>query len=182
MWVSSWNEKPTEARTCSLNSSSCLLCLAIDERLWRAGSSCLDSNVSTLLGAFLRRSSLLTDCSLWRQRHCLLQHHGTLSSLVSIVPQSLANKFQIFIESGYSTNSALLASMGTGILNWVFAIPAVFTIDKWGRRNLLLFTFPFLAIFLLWTGFSFWFQAPKAKVGMVTTGMYLFGEETCLSQ
>jgi MFS family permease len=80
----------------------------------------------------------------------------------------------IFIESGYSTNSALLASMGTGILNWVFAIPALFTIDRWGRRNLLLFTFPFLAIFLLWTGFSFWFTANQTKVGMVTTGMYLF--------
>jgi hypothetical protein len=61
--------------------------------------------------------------------------------------------------------------MGTGILNWVFAIPAVFTIDRWGRRNLLLFTFPFLAITLLWTGFSFWFHDNKTKVGMVTTGM-----------
>ncbi|KIX06369.1 uncharacterized protein Z518_04345 [Rhinocladiella mackenziei CBS 650.93] len=80
----------------------------------------------------------------------------------------------IFIESGYSTTSALLASMGTGILNWIFAIPAVFTIDWWGRRNLLLFTFPWLAVFLLWTGFSFWFHNDKAKVGMVTTGMYLF--------
>ena len=64
--------------------------------------------------------------------------------------------------------------MGTGILNWVFAIPALFTIDIWGRRNLLLFTFPFLSIFLLWTGFSFWFTGKKTEVGMVTTGMYLF--------
>jgi MFS family permease len=75
----------------------------------------------------------------------------------------------IFIESGYSVTSALLASMGTGILNWVFAIPALFTIDRWGRRNLLLFTFPFLAIFLLWTGFSFWFHNTKTKVGMVSS-------------
>lgn len=64
--------------------------------------------------------------------------------------------------------------MGTGILNWVFALPAVFTIDRWGRRNLLLFTFPFLCATLLWTGFSFWFKNNKTKVGMVTTGMYLF--------
>ncbi|KKP03724.1 hypothetical protein THAR02_04176 [Trichoderma harzianum] len=82
----------------------------------------------------------------------------------------------IFIESGYSTNSALLASMGTGILNFVFAIPAVFTIDRWGRRNLLLFTFPFLCLFLLWTGMSFFIpdDGTKKRVGMVTTGMYLF--------
>ncbi|OAG38845.1 hypothetical protein AYO21_06876 [Fonsecaea monophora] len=80
----------------------------------------------------------------------------------------------IFLSSSYSVSAALLASMGTGILNWVFALPAVFTIDRWGRRNLLLFTFPFLAIFLLWTGFSFWFDDKKTKVAMVTTGMYLF--------
>ncbi|KAK2767414.1 hypothetical protein FQN54_003570 [Arachnomyces sp. PD_36] len=84
----------------------------------------------------------------------------------------------IFIESGYSTSSALLASMGTGILNWVFALPAFFTIDTWGRRNLLLFTFPFLSIFLFWSGFSFWIEAgikeSKKRLAMVTTGMYLF--------
>ncbi|KAJ4311885.1 hypothetical protein N0V84_010205 [Fusarium piperis] len=79
-----------------------------------------------------------------------------------------------FIESGYSTNSALLASMGTGILNWVFALPALFTIDKWGRRNLLLFTFPWFSVFLLWTGLAFYANSDKAKVGLVTTGMYLF--------
>lgn len=84
----------------------------------------------------------------------------------------------IFTQSGFSQSSALLASMGTGILNWVFALPAFFTIDTWGRRNLLLFTFPFLALCLLWTGFSFWIDpnnmTSKARVGMVTTGMYLF--------
>ncbi|KAK3176159.1 hypothetical protein OEA41_007482 [Lepraria neglecta] len=81
----------------------------------------------------------------------------------------------IFTQSGYSESSALLASMGTGILNWVFALPAFLTIDTFGRRNLLLFTFPFLAIFLFWTGFSFWISDVKPKrVGMVTTGMYLY--------
>jgi MFS family permease len=64
--------------------------------------------------------------------------------------------------------------MGTGILNWVFAIPAIFTIDKWGRRNLLLFTFPFLCLTLIWTSLSFLFTNQKTKVAMVTTGMYLF--------
>ncbi|KAE8160082.1 hypothetical protein BDV40DRAFT_290397 [Aspergillus tamarii] len=84
----------------------------------------------------------------------------------------------IFTESGYSIQEALLASMGTGILNWVFALPAFFTIDTWGRRNLLLFTFPFLAICLFWAGFSFWIEEgikySRKRVAMVTTGMYLF--------
>ncbi|KAL4888165.1 hypothetical protein BDV59DRAFT_211489 [Aspergillus ambiguus] len=80
----------------------------------------------------------------------------------------------IFTESGYGIQQALLVSMGTGILNWVFALPAFFTIDTWGRRNLLLFTFPFLAICLFWSGFSFWIEETKKRVAMVTTGMYLF--------
>ncbi|KAL9599631.1 MAG: hypothetical protein Q9219_003715 [cf. Caloplaca sp. 3 TL-2023] len=88
----------------------------------------------------------------------------------------------IFIRGGYSLNSALLASMGTGILNWVFALPAFFTIDKFGRRPLLIFTFPFLAIFLLWTGLSFFIDQPPSeaettksvpRVAMITIGMYL---------
>ncbi len=65
--------------------------------------------------------------------------------------------------------------MGTGILNWVFALPAFFTIDTFGRRNLLLYTYPFLAVFLFWTGFSFWIkQIRPSRIAMVTAGMYLF--------
>ncbi|KAI9655573.1 MAG: hypothetical protein M1821_005366 [Bathelium mastoideum] len=89
----------------------------------------------------------------------------------------------IFEQGGYGRNSALLASMGTGILNWVFALPAFFTIDTFGRRNLLLTTFPFLALTLLWTGMSFFIppdenpvthKVQSARIGMITTGMYLF--------
>ena len=92
----------------------------------------------------------------------------------------------IFEDAGYSLNSALLSSMGTGILNWVFALPAFFTIDRFGRRPLLIFTFPFLAITLLWTGLSFFIDEPPGgndgtspvkstkRVAMITTGMYLY--------
>lgn len=74
--------------------------------------------------------------------------------------------------------------MGTGILNWVFALPAFFTIDTFGRRLLLLVTFPFLAITLLWTGMSFFICETDAegncigncttRTAMITTGMYLY--------
>lgn len=43
----------------------------------------------------------------------------------------------IFEQSGFSTLSALGASMGFGVINFLFAIPAVYTIDTFGRRNLL---------------------------------------------
>lgn len=72
--------------------------------------------------------------------------------------------------------NALAASLGFGIINFLFALPAVYTIDSFGRRNLLLFTFPLMAIFLLFTGFSFWIPADSdARVGCVTLGIYLFG-------
>jgi hypothetical protein len=44
----------------------------------------------------------------------------------------------VFTEGGYSVDQALYASLGFGAVNFVFAIPAVFTIDTFGRRSLLL--------------------------------------------
>ncbi|KAL9054520.1 MAG: hypothetical protein Q9206_003501 [Seirophora lacunosa] len=63
--------------------------------------------------------------------------------------------------------------MGFGIINFLFAIPAFYTIDTFGRRNLLLCTFPFMAIFQLLTGLGFLLEG-KAQLAMVMTGMYLF--------
>lgn len=48
----------------------------------------------------------------------------------------------IFKESGISDYTALWASFGFGLINFLFAWPAVWTIDTFGRRTLLLFTFP----------------------------------------
>ena len=52
---------------------------------------------------------------------------------------------QIFLDGGFSPISALSASLGFGLVNWLFAIPAVYTIDTFGRRNLLLTTFPLVS-------------------------------------
>ncbi|KAK9465697.1 hypothetical protein V1512DRAFT_265182 [Lipomyces arxii] len=81
----------------------------------------------------------------------------------------------IFRSSGFSEISALLASMGFGIVNFLFALPAVYTIDTFGRRNLLLVTFPLMAAFLLFTGFSFFIPEETARTGCVALGIYLFG-------
>jgi hypothetical protein len=61
----------------------------------------------------------------------------------------------IFRDAGFSESQALLTSMGTGITNFVFAVPAIYTIDTFGRRNLLLTTFPLMGLCLLWCGMSF---------------------------
>ncbi|ODV98143.1 hypothetical protein PACTADRAFT_185445 [Pachysolen tannophilus NRRL Y-2460] len=82
----------------------------------------------------------------------------------------------IFVKSGFSVISAMIASWGYGMISFVFVIPALLTIDSFGRRNLLLFAFPLMSGFLLMTGFAFWIpdDHEHAKVGVICLGIYLF--------
>ncbi|KAI5457153.1 major facilitator superfamily domain-containing protein [Mariannaea sp. PMI_226] len=81
---------------------------------------------------------------------------------------------EIFKMAGYSRSRALFASLGGGAINWVFALPAVWTIDTFGRRNLLLLTFPLMAICLFWTGFSLRIEDEETRVPLLATSMYIF--------
>ncbi|KAK4901197.1 hypothetical protein LTR27_001754 [Elasticomyces elasticus] len=86
----------------------------------------------------------------------------------------------IFETAGFSRSNALLVSMGTGITNFLFAIPAIYTIDTFGRRNLLLVTFPLMAICLFWCAFSFLIpnapngDVPTAKLGSIAAAIFTF--------
>jgi len=82
----------------------------------------------------------------------------------------------ILVNSGFSEIDAMLSSWGFGIINFLFAIPAFFTIDRLGRRALLLITFPLMAIFLLMAGLGFLIPEgdQSARVGVILTGVYLF--------
>ncbi|KAL2675649.1 hypothetical protein Neosp_011839 [[Neocosmospora] mangrovei] len=84
----------------------------------------------------------------------------------------------IFQKASYSLSEALLVSMGGGIINFLFAIPAIYTIDTFGRRNLLLVTFPLMAACLFFTAGTFQIDAgnaySQARIGCITTGLYLF--------
>ncbi|KAI9617784.1 hypothetical protein H4Q26_012648 [Puccinia striiformis f. sp. tritici PST-130] len=85
---------------------------------------------------------------------------------------------QVFIEAGFNRKAALLTTMGTGLVNWIFAIPALYTIDTFGRRNLLLTTFPAMAVCLLATGMAFYIpnDGPDdhRRVGVVAASIYLY--------
>lgn len=81
----------------------------------------------------------------------------------------------IFAEAGYSTKQCLLASFGFGLVNFVFAFPAIWTIDTFGRRNLLLFTFPNMAWCLVVAGCLFLVPDDVgARVPLIATFIYLF--------
>ncbi|BGP49476.1 hypothetical protein JCM10450v2_005367 [Rhodotorula kratochvilovae] len=80
----------------------------------------------------------------------------------------------IFREAGFSEISALGASLGFGAINWIFAAPAFWTIDTFGRRTLLLISFPLMAVFLLMTGFAFWIpKESTAHIAVIALGIYL---------
>ncbi|KAL4882907.1 hypothetical protein BJY04DRAFT_226921 [Aspergillus karnatakaensis] len=81
----------------------------------------------------------------------------------------------IFAEAGATGNGPLWASWGFGLVNFLFAFPALWTIDTFGRRSLLLFTFPQMAWTLLAAGFSFYVpEDSKAHLGLIALFVFLF--------
>lgn len=87
----------------------------------------------------------------------------------------------IFSKAGFSDRQALYASLGFGAINFLFAFPAIFTIDTFGRRSLLLFTFPNMCWSLLVAGGGTLIQKDlpegtlsPARLGVVATFVYIF--------
>ncbi|KAJ5994999.1 hypothetical protein N7481_001976 [Penicillium waksmanii] len=81
----------------------------------------------------------------------------------------------IFSLAGANNIHALLASWGFGLINFIFAWPAVWTIDTFGRRGLLLFTFPNMCWTLLAAGFCYWIpSSSNAHLGMIAFFIYIF--------
>jgi MFS family permease len=81
----------------------------------------------------------------------------------------------IFVNAGFSQTVALLVSWGFGMTMFVFAIPALYTIDRWGRRTLLLATFPNMFWTLLATGLSFYITTEStARLALIATFIFLF--------
>ncbi|KAK9370563.1 hypothetical protein V1509DRAFT_616184 [Lipomyces kononenkoae] len=81
----------------------------------------------------------------------------------------------IFSQAGASNITALLASFGFGLVNFVFAWPAIWTIDTFGRRGLLLFTFPNMGWTLLGAGMCYFIPSTSnAHLGLVTLFIYIY--------
>ncbi|KKY20426.1 putative sugar transporter [Diplodia seriata] len=82
----------------------------------------------------------------------------------------------IFEQAGAGAFGALMATFGFGLVNFLFALPAVTTIDTFGRRGLLLFTFPQMFWTLLAAGFCFYIpKESSAHLGLIAFFVYLFG-------
>lgn len=106
---------------------------------------------------------------------------ATLASFTVMIAQQMCGiniiafySSTIFADAGFSSKSALLASWGFGLINFVFAFPAIRTIDSFGRRSLLLFTFPQMAWTLLTAGLCTLIPAGTAHLALVAMFVYIF--------
>lgn len=80
----------------------------------------------------------------------------------------------IFAEAGASEVVSLGASLGWGACNFLFALPAIWTIDVFGRRTLLCIGFPLMSLALWFTGASFNIpEGSTARIACVALGTYL---------
>ncbi|KAG6088890.1 hypothetical protein E4U15_004883 [Claviceps sp. LM218 group G6] len=86
---------------------------------------------------------------------------------------------QAFKQDPNKQFKAMIGSFGFGLVNWLFAFPAFFTIDSFGRRSLLLFTFPQMFWTLLAAGLCTLIDdegsMAEARTGLVCLFVFLFG-------
>ncbi|KAJ5669908.1 sugar transporter [Penicillium maclennaniae] len=107
---------------------------------------------------------------------------ATLASFTVMIAQQMCGinivafySSTIFAAAGFTEFQALLGSWGYGIIGFVFAFPAIWTIDTFGRRSLLLFTFPQMTWTLLAAGLSNLIpQDNKAHLALVALFIYMF--------
>ncbi|KAL2800999.1 hypothetical protein BJX66DRAFT_106323 [Aspergillus keveii] len=107
---------------------------------------------------------------------------ATLASFTVMIAQQMCGinivafySSTIFQQANASYSESLWASWGFGLVNFVFAFPAVWTIDTFGRRSLLLFTFPQMAWTLLAAGFSFYVPSEsKAHLALIALFVFMF--------
>lgn len=65
---------------------------------------------------------------------------------------------EIFSAAGYSVGDVLFNIVITGVANVIFTVVALFTIDRWGRRSLMLFGAGSLAVIYLILGTCYHFH------------------------
>ena len=107
---------------------------------------------------------------------------ATLASFVVMIAQQMCGinimafySSTVFKQAGASNFDALLATWGFGLINFLFAFPAIWTIDTFGRRSLLLFTFPQMAWTLFAAGLCTMIPGTGGPhLGLVALFIYLF--------
>lgn len=108
---------------------------------------------------------------------------ATLSAFTVMIAQQMCGiniiafySSTVFEDAGASQYQALTFSLIFGAVNFVFAFPALWTIDTFGRRSLLLFTFPQMTWTLLAAGLCTLISTDNGttRTALVAFFVYLF--------
>ena len=116
------------------------------------------SNASTQADASIEKAGLRT---LFTRKYAAVL---TLGIIVAVFQQWCGTNVifnyaqEIFSAAGYSVGDVLFNIVITGVANVIFTIVALFTIDRWGRRSLMLFGSISLAIIYLILGTCYHYQ------------------------
>lgn len=81
---------------------------------------------------------------------------------------------EIFTSAGYSVSDMLFNIVITGVVNLVFTVVAMQTVDRWGRRKLMLLGSLGLAVIYLILGACYFFELK----GMIVLGMVVLAIAT----
>jgi len=71
---------------------------------------------------------------------------------------------EIFTQAGFNMNDALTSIVATGVVNLVFVFVALFTVDRLGRRPLMLFGAAGLAVIYVAIGYCYHLKGSGAAV------------------
>ena len=83
---------------------------------------------------------------------------------------------EIFKNMGSGTDTALLQTIIVGIINLSFTVVAIMTVDKFGRKPLMIIGALGMAFFMFALGFSFFFQ--QVGIGAL---IYMLGYVACFA-
>ena len=82
---------------------------------------------------------------------------------------------EIFTAAGYGVSDTLFNIVITGSVNMVFTLVAMFTVDKWGRKKLMVFGSVGLAIDYILLGSAFYFHIKGiAVLALVVTAIAIY--------
>ncbi len=107
--------------------------------------------------------------------------HAVYASYTVMISQQLCGiniiafySSTIFSSSGFSTTAALWASVVFGLINFLGAFPAVWTMDGFGRRKLLLWTLPAMAVTMASASLTFGLPSGNTQLVLLAGLIYLF--------
>lgn len=80
---------------------------------------------------------------------------------------------EIFKAAGAGTNAAFLQTVLVGIINLLFTFVAIYSVDKWGRKTLLLFGSAGMGICLLVIGIAFHFHTSRGWLLLTFVLLYI---------